>query len=438
MSWCVFCICFFGALHNLFATELTSSIVEIVSTIYHYDPGSPWETPKAIQRKCTGTFLQNGKILTSYGAVQNAAYIDVHVPGSARLFSAKMHAFSPYFRLALLEVKDQDFFSFVVPACFAKSLSSLPHSGSIYSYNPHHPRLHVAEVQCFSSDLLDPKEQALEYSGAIVQVPAGVFSAGSPVFRGKELIGMADQFVGYMLSPNYAEFISAAKIQDFLQCPIRKTLRLSYQNLDNASLRSYYGLPEGNTGILITAGSHNAFEAGDILLSIDGYPVENDGSIVYEKSKLGHEQFIALHITKDSVTCEVLRNQVVKKTKVSLDAFAIKSRKKPAYYIYAGLVFEPPSSYAQEEDSVILTQILPDRVNAGYDYLEGVAIQSINDIAIFSLKDVARSIEQHGGSYHKIQTVEGEIIILDRFLSDASHPVILEKYGIDFHQSSVL
>ena len=139
----------------------------------------------------------------------------------------------------------------------------------------------------------------------------------------------------------------------------------------------------------------------------------------------------------------------------------------PTYFVVAGLVFQPLTlgymvdriedlplglyRYGEEgyraktpemQDIVLLTEVLPDQVNAGYEYANYV-VREVNGVAITSMEALVAAFEDdHEGAYHHI--ILGapgespvEIALSKKSVAERSGP-ILKKYDVPNDRSADL
>jgi hypothetical protein len=232
------------------------------------------------------------------------------------------------------------------------------------------------------------------------------------------------------------------------------------------------------SGILINkvypdSPAKGVIEAGDVLLSIEGKKIENDGTIEFRQ---GERTYFGYLMQKkqinDSVVFEMLRNgrvrtgNVVLTKPIDYERLVQNERydKPPTYYIAGGLVFETLTlnylmEYGSEKDwylnapkdlinfyingeptegqreIVVLVKVLADEINIGYHDFVDAVISSVNGLKISRIGDLIKGFENNKSEYHVIEDIRGFKMILDRKKVDESGERILKKYKIGADRS---
>ena len=83
---------------------------------------------------------------------------------------------------------------------------------------------------------------------------------------------------------------------------------------------------------------------------------------------------------------------------------------------------------------VILSQVLPDAFNLGYQEYRYLALDSVNDVKITKLDDIKRALGQPSNGYHILKFQKGDS--LQKVVLDAGEQVqatqrVLARYGIE-------
>src|SRR5690606_28571968 len=127
------------------------------------------------------------------------------------------------------------------------------------------------------------------YNDLAIQIDAAINpgNSGGPVLIDSSLAGIA--FQGRSSSQNIGYMIPTTVIKNFLndiqdgyyEGPV--PILLSWQNLENKTLRDCYGLSDTVSGVLINDVHYcsvfrGVLQAQDILLKIDNITLHNDGT----------------------------------------------------------------------------------------------------------------------------------------------------------------
>ena len=300
-------------------------------------------------------------------------------------------------------------------------------------------------------------------------------NSGGPVMQEGKVVGVAFQTNTRLNDVGF--FIPTSVVKRFLK-DIRDSRYDGYaemgivsSNLINPSYRRYLGLPGELTGVVVDrvvpgASADGAILPGDVITGIDGIPVRFDGTIKYFGHSLNFEQIAEEKLVNDKLRLSVWREGELKQVSFRMKNLKDGERLRsnfdvlPSYVIYAGLVFmkldqeylktfgnywrnaeksllynhffsavERPS--AEPRETVVLTRILPHKINSAYRSRANSIVSKINDQIIRRLADVPRAFASEKGKYHRIEMEEsGIVIIMNRDEANASHKEILDTYGI--------
>ena len=135
--------------------------------------------------------------------------------------------------------------------------------------------------------------------------------------------------------------------------------------------------------------------------------------------------------------------------------------KPPSYFIIGGIVFQPlVENYLRaidfdqlhrfvdvlyhvikgngdkdRDEVVVLSSVLDDAANVGYQHLEKKIVDKVNGKKIRSLISFISEVEKVDQEYIFITTQDGVEIILDRDLAIKRNPVIMNRYLINSDRS---
>jgi hypothetical protein len=248
-------------------------------------------------------------------------------------------------------------------------------------------------------------------------------------------------------------------------------LAISYQNLFNPAARRALGLEDDDRGVMVGAvygggSSDGILKPGDVLLEIDGYPIASDGSIRLQNGVVPFTEIVERKFRGQKANLIIIRDRKKQTVAVPLDdpwPFTLQSNaydEKPRYVIYGGLVFQPvdrnflaehdPSNqrlnysfdffvedgiYRDRKELVVLSNILPDPVNAHTGDFRYSLINEINGRRIQTLQDIAQAFAKPE-EYYVIKTADvGPPIVLERKAVLAATQNILKRYGIASEQN---
>ena len=86
----------------------------------------------------------------------------------------------------------------------------------------------------------------------------------------------------------------------------------------------------------------------------------------------------------------------------------------------------------------MLSTVLADELNVGYQELQDIAITSVNGVNVSTIKDLVKAVEGNVGEFHVFIDKKGNRIVLDRKKTDERKMVILENYKVGSDRSEDL
>ena len=85
---------------------------------------------------------------------------------------------------------------------------------------------------------------------------------------------------------------------------------------------------------------------------------------------------------------------------------------------------------AELREPVVLTRVLPDRVNARLSYTSNMIVDKVNGRRIDGLAELAAALEQQVPRHVLEYSIPGSIDVLDAEEARRRHPEILTLYGL--------
>jgi len=463
-------------------TNVKESIVKIYTVFKSHSYGEPWQMSGQMSRTGSGCIITGKRILTDAHVVADSTFIQVKRAGEAKKYTAEVEAVAHECDLAILKVTDDAFFSGITPVEFG-ALSEVRHKVAVYGF----PR--GGDELCITEGVVSRVEhQHYTHGGAYLlscQIDAAINhgNSGGPVIKDNRIVGVAFQAgkgenIGYMVPvPVIKHFLKDIEDSKYDGIP---GLAMSFQKMENPDIRCKYHMSKGQTGMLVNriypgSPAEGILKSGDVILSVEGADVENDGTIEFrDGDRTSFLYLIQNRFIGDIVEFEILRNNKIKHVRVKLTMPMNSCRlvpneqydAPPTYYIIGGLVFEALTYnlldvwvkkcgkkrvlsnlvdyYIRGEPTrergqiVVLVKVLADEINVGYhDHMCNV-ISYVNGKRISSIKDLVNAFESNGAEYHTIIDERGYQIILDRNKVHKSNGSILKRYKIDFDRSEDL
>ena len=459
-----------AATHHEDATK--QAIVKIYTTAKMPNYQAPWSSS---MRSSTGSgaIIEGGFILTNAHVVANQAFMEVQRYGQRKRYIAKVYAVSHQADLALLKVEEKAFFEGVTPLTFGE-LPNVEQRIVVYGY-PMGGSTLSATIGVVSR----VEHHTYAHSGETflaVQVDAAVNpgNSGGPALSDGKIVGVVmqviskSQNIGYLvpvtLVKHFIEDMKDNKYDGFAD------LGLGTQKLENPAIRRYYGLDDNVSGKLINKVVHNStlagiLEVGDILTSVDGHNIEDDGTVEFRKHEYTYfHYFVDLYQMGDTVELEVIRDRIPMKVNALLkytsdDMFLVKTTRydtMPSYFIYGGYIFSPLTrnlivstkrnrlklsalaSQWQESDKdevVVLLKVLASDISRGDNDFGMWPIDTVNGETFKDFKEFYQKMEAVTARYIVLEDKYGVQVIIDKKEAQAKQNEILKKYNIEFDKS---
>jgi S1-C subfamily serine protease len=464
------------------AIEVKDAVVKIYTICHRFDYHMPWQMKGQESKSGSGCIIEGERILTNAHVVSDHAFIQVRRAGQTKKYTAEVEMVAHECDLAVLKVLDESFFA----GAQAIPLGRLPETRDkvfVCGFPEGGDKLSITE------GVVSRIEHSIyAHSGAFLlaaQIDASLNagSSGGPVIKDNHLVGLAFQVagsmenIGYMVpAPVMEHFLNDIKDGTYNGTPC---LGLYCQRLENPDIRSRFGVPDDQIGVLVLkvyedSPASGVIQEGDIILAVDGKKVENDGTIEFRRGqRTFFEYAVQGRQINDAVDLEILRENRVVQVRVTLSSTIGFWRLvppegydvAPTYYIAGGIVFEPLTmNYLKEwgpnwrnnaplellryylhgektadrHQVVVLVAVLADELNVGYQERESEVVRSVNGETISSIQDLVRAFEENRGQYHILRDEEDYMIVLDREKVDREGPGILKRYRISRDRSSDL
>ena len=455
-----------------------NAVIKVYSVSSKPNPHTPWQNQPNQAKTGSGCLISNNKILTCAHIVSNSTFIMVRKQGDPKKYIAKLIALGEDCDLALLEVNDSTFYKGMHPLEIG-TLPLLQDDVSVLGYPVGGDNISITQGVV---SRVEPTLYAFSRKwllGAQIDAAINPGNSGGPVVKENKLVGIA--FQGLNESDNIGYMIPAPIIKHFLN-DIKKNskydgfpnLGVQFERMENPFLRKWAKMKPDQSGIIIThilpeVKKTTKLLNDDILLEVDDVTIANDGTITFRENEnilfpyLIWEKYIG-----DTINLKILRDgrviefeQVLQKVKhlVPLE----NSNPSPSYYIFGGFVFLPlTANYIFEWESplkpplellylfdegeittdrnqvVILSKVLADDFNIGYQKLEHMVIEKINGKKVKNLKHFVELLESSKGEYVIITLKNHTKIILDYNAGIKATPDILKRYRVNAPKSDNL
>ncbi len=464
-------VCF--AIHN----NINKSLVRINTTSNAYNYKSPWLAPQQFEKVGTGFILENNKILTNAHIISDSVYIEVRRADDVTPYQAEVELVDHDCDLAILSIQNEKFMQGSIPLSRGNSLD-VGEKVNVYGFP-----IGGDEVSLTQGIVSRIEVKEYSHSGQLlllaqIDAPINHGNSGGPVIgKYDKVVGVATQ--GYTFGQNIGYMIPIQVLEHFLVDMKTKpykgfpALGVRVQIMENPSIREKYNMESRHSGVLISKLSRSLkknpiLKQNDIILSIDRINISNNGTVVLkDNQRVRADYLISRTFVGDVLDFKVLRDSKEVNLKVKLEGKNdldnlvqdVQYGKSPTYYIFSGLVLQPLSAnylqsfgvdkwavrapplltyyYRQGEvddkrkEIVVLSKVLPDVVNLGYQYIRDSVVISVNNVEISDLKHFIQVVEKGiKKKYLEIKLFDSSTIIIDYNLAKQRNKNILKRYNI--------
>jgi len=454
--------------------KLRAGVVTVRITGQEWNWKTPWSKQSPWTRTVTGLVVKGPAILVATPSLGNHLLLEAQKKGEDLRTTARLVLSDPEGPLALLAVDEPKFWTGLEPLPIAEAVEA---DGEL------------SVVRWLRSGQLETSRATLRQARAgrhgqsrtsllTLDASSSLDGAGDSevLVKDGQVAGLATSKQGETLSA-----IAAPVLRQFLadaaSPPYRGFARagIAWQDLTNPALRAYLGLGDDESGVRLTrvlphGSGAGVLEPGDVLLEVGGRKLDPTGQ--FEHPSYGKLLFPLL-ITDgarpgDTLKFRVLRQGERRDVDVVLKRMPAEEDKVPPYVlgrgpdyvVSGGLVFQELTvpylstwgdwnrraptrllvAYDREGAApspeaprlVVLSSVLPDPANLGYQDMRDLLVSEVNGRRIGSLEDLRRAFAAPKGAFHVVEFVPGQgptRIVLDVAEAAAAADRIRSLYG---------
>lgn len=455
--------------------DVSRGTVKIIRTAIRPDYNLPWKMKEPETAVGSGAIIHDRMILTNAHVVSDATYILVKKEIDPEMYEAEILYIAHDCDLALLRVKDRRFYD-NTETLELGGVPELRSKVTTYGYPMGGSRISITEGITSRIEIGEYSHMG-SVSFLMIQTDAAINpgNSGGPVMQNNKIVGVAFQAsansdnIGYMIpAPIIRHFLKDIGDGRYDGFPM---LGVFTDSLENISYRRHLGMKDDQSGVLVTmvvpgGGAEKALRAGDVIMSIDSVPVANDATIRFMQGRIFYSYLIDLKQINEPVTLTVLRKGQVLTIRYFLKAYPYRIswfneyEKLPRYCIVGGIIFQPLSKeflktwnkwwhtadrrllyyyachisdnlFPERKEFILINRVLPDRANTYLSDVHDKVVDSINNVKIRTLDDVAEAVRKPVGGYHVIH-IDGTscpLLLKASEIAEADRR-IKEKYDI--------
>jgi S1-C subfamily serine protease len=448
------------------------SVVTLEVTRKEYDYFQPWSRRSQSAVK-VGVVTGPRQILTTGRDLQDLTLIRVQKSGRGRWWDAEVEWVDYLANVALVTVQEDTFWTGLEAVRLADSIPARP-TATIMRWSGGTLDMRKGEFSRFgvsNPGFTDAAHAFLELS-----VELDGAGLGEPAAIDTEVIGLVFSQQG-----SVSQILPAPFIRSVLDAREEGGYRglgyfdFTWQPTENPETHRLLGLPGEPRGVVVIEvpqrqGNPGVLRPRDLILEVEGFDIDIQGD--YLDPDYGHLLLENLATRNqragDTVRLTIWRDGAEQTVDYVLPRAEDAARlipeapydEEPEYLVAGGLVFQPLTRnylrswgqdwerrapfrlayFRNEEPSlerpslVILSLVLPDLYNLGYQEARNLVLEQLNGKRVSNLAELAQALEEPQGGFHQFDFMRGDslqrIVLSAEELPEATRQ-IQKVYGIE-------
>ena len=473
---CIFAISVFAAtLVSNAASDLSALEKNVVSIeVNHegYDRTQPW-TRSSLTVEKSGVVIDDKLILTTADRMNDLVLVRLQKGGRGRWFSGEVVWTDYHANLALITCTDDEFWKGLKKVSFVRKIQL---EGEARLVRWRDGILEARKLEINRPVIRPGKLTFIDLMHLELNTEVKGIGWSEPVINGGRLIGLISEQTGNgglaIPAPLIQRVLDGRKDDDYRGLGF---FNFYWQRAENPATLKALKLDSTDQGVIVIKSiaklnQDPILQPKDVILEIDGNVIGPEGD--YEDPVYGRIMLEALGSRDvwagDEVPMKIWRDGKLMEIDYKLPKAVYTDEtipdqtfdQAPQYLIAGGFVFQPLTlpylkswgnnwqrsapfrlAYLKQqvpdddrEAIVILSLVLPDPYNLGYQTTRNQIVHEINGKPIVRLPDVEAALKQPQDGYHIITFAEGHTparIVLDAEQLEEATSRILRRYGID-------
>lgn len=467
-------------------SNLLRSVIKIFAVRTEPNLSMPWQMKRQYSTTASGFAISDKRIVTNAHAVAFQTSIRVRKHGSAEKFVARVIGVCHQSDLAVLTVEDESFWRDVDCLEFG-DIPELQESITVIGYPTGGDSISVTK------GVVSRVEETYYSHGNFRLLAIQIDAAINPGNSGGPALSLDMKVVGVCFetlinAENIGYIIPVPVVQHFLEdvqrnkgaCSGFCDIGIQIQLMESENIRKAMGMQKEQTGILVNkvyplSDAINVLQKDDVILSIAGSPIGNDGTIPFRDGgeRVSFRYAILSKFDGDSVSMQILRKGSI----IDVDVRVMKPGMLaaipanqydvvPSYFIYAGMVFQvltqpylsqewgkewqqkAPVRFVEkalyaakdkpDQELVILSQILAADINVTYQQYVPNILTHANNTPIRNLQHLVELVEANQSDTLRLDLESERVIVLDASEAKTQSAEILESHNIPYIKSTDL
>lgn len=443
--------------------------LEVNSEGYSYI--QPWARQSRTVQK-SGVVMKNHLVLTTADQMGNLLLVRLQKGGRGKWYSGRLVWIDYHSNLALVTTEDEDFWKGLQPATL---MSKIPLSGESRLLRWRGGQIEARKMEINRPIIRTGKLTFVDVMHLELDGEVQGIGWSEPIIDGGNIIGLVSEQSGTgglaIPAPFIKRVLDARAKGDY---PGLGFFNFYWQRAENPATLTYLKRESTEQGVIVIESMAKINEEPilkpkDVILEIAGFEIGPEGD--YQDPVYGRIMLEALGTRNvwagDEVPMKIWRDGELMNLRYKLPRAEFKEEmipdevfdEPPQYLIAGGLVFQPLTvpylkswgadwqrsapfrlAYLKQsvpkdkrEAIVILSMILPDPFNLGYQSVRNVIVHEVNGRPIVHLQDVEEALKTPKDGFHIVTFAEGESpgkIVLDAADTDAATRRIIRTYGI--------
>ncbi|KAI3809338.1 hypothetical protein L1987_25310 [Smallanthus sonchifolius] len=455
------------------AIELAlDSVVKIFTVSSSPNYFLPWQNKSQRESMGSGFVISGKRIVTNAHVVADHTFVLVRKHGSPTKYRAEVKAVGHECDLAILTIESDEFWE----GMKFLELGDIPfmqEAVAVVGYPQGGDNISVTKGVVSRVEPTQYVHGATQLLAIQIDAAINPGNSGGPAIMGDKVAGVAFQNlsgaenIGYIIPvPVIKHFVHGVEASGNYSgfC----SLGLSCQPTENIQLREYFRMRPELTGVLVSkinplSDAYNVLKKDDIVLAFDGVPIANDGTVPFRnRERITFDHLVSMKKPNETAIVKILRDGEELDLTVTLRPLKPlvpiqQFDKVPSYYVFAGLVFIPLSQpylheYGEDwyntsprrlceralrelpqkpgQELVILSQVLMDDINVGFERLADLQVKKVNGIEINSLKHMCQLVEDCKEDNLRFDLDDERVIVLNYSRARTATSHILKRHRI--------
>lgn len=451
------------------AADWENSIITLQATAKSYDYSRPWSRSSRNVNK-VGIVIGKNQFLTTAEGLQNLTMLRLQKYGRGQWHSGQLDWIDYHANIAVISAKEAPFAEGLVPAKFGNVPAS-KEDWTIMRWKRGNLEKRAAEFNQFL--VQDGRLTFIQHLQMEASSEMDAVGWSEPLIAGDRIIALASGQI-----ENNVRFIPVSFFQKLLNKRLAgKPAELGYfpfvwTQVENPELFSYLKLDGEPRGALVikvpeVPATTGQLKEKDIILEVEGRPIDNEG--YYRDPDYGLLIMENLStrgkLAGDNLSLKVWRDGKAIDLDYKLPAADFgyklipdsKHDQAPEYLIVGGLMFQPldgpylssiggasraparVTHFAEAHPTkdrkglVVLSLVIPDPFNLGYQNLRWLVVDKFNGRKISSIADIRAAMKKPIDGFHEIGFMKGwstEHVVLDAAKEPEATQRIMNHYRI--------